>query len=59
MANFGARLDYPLPDREIARRRALAAQPVRPLALQSAVAKLIVRTMRALFGAQLVTGDRS
>jgi hypothetical protein len=59
MANFGARLDYPLPDREIARRRALASQPVRPLALQSAVAKLIARTMRALFGAQLVTGDRS
>jgi hypothetical protein len=59
MANFGARLDYPLPDREIVRRRALASQPVRPLALHSIVERLIVRAKRALFGAQLATGDRS
>ena len=59
MANFGARLDYPLPDREIARRRALASAPVRPLALRSTVERLIVRAMGALFGLQLVPGGRS
>ena len=59
MANFGARLDYPLPDREIARRRALASVPVKPLALRSTMERLIVSAMRALFGVQLVPGGRS
>lgn len=59
MANFGARLDYPLPDREIARRRAQASAPTRPLALRSTVDRLITRAMSTLFGLRLADGRRS
>ena len=59
MANFGARLDYPLPDCEIARRRAQASASARPLALRTTMQRVIVRAMSTLFGLQLAEGGRA